>query len=146
MKKVLFILMAFSLAIVSCKKDDDSSLNTTTTAVTNTVTSGAWRVTNYNEKGTDRTSVFNGYAFIFASSGSTTATLGGTAAITGSWKTGTDNSKVKLIITFTSTANSGYFVEISEDWEVLERTDTKIRLRHISGGNGTTDLLTFEKN
>ena len=38
------------------------------------------------------------------------------------------------------------FIEISDDWNVIERTDTKIKLQDISGGNGGTDYLTFEKN
>lgn len=37
-------------------------------------------------------------------------------------------------------------IVLSDDWDVLERTDTKIRLIDVSGGNGGTDYLTFEKN
>jgi hypothetical protein len=48
-----------------------------------------------------------------------------------------------LVIGFASPAS---FVEISDDWEVIENTSTKIRLQDVSGGNGGTDLLTFEKN
>ncbi len=38
------------------------------------------------------------------------------------------------------------FNRLSEDWEIISYTSSKIELRHISGGNGDTDLLTFEKN
>jgi hypothetical protein len=45
-----------------------------------------------------------------------------------------------------SFASPDNFTELSEDWKVLSRTDSKIELKHVSGGNGGTDLLTFEKN
>jgi hypothetical protein len=48
-----------------------------------------------------------------------------------------------FIISFASPAN---FRELSEDWEILSRTASKIKLKHVSGGNGGTDLLTFEEN
>lgn len=38
------------------------------------------------------------------------------------------------------------FAELSEDWDIISHSATKIELIHISGGNGGTDLLTFEKN
>ena len=44
------------------------------------------------------------------------------------------------------TALDGPFEEISEDWRVISRTTTKIELKHISGGDGSTDYLTFEKD
>lgn len=37
------------------------------------------------------------------------------------------------------------FAELSEDWNIVSYTATKIELIHQSGGNGDTDLLTFEK-
>jgi len=38
------------------------------------------------------------------------------------------------------------FSKLSEDWEIISFTSSKIELKHVSGGNGGTDLLTFEKN
>ena len=38
------------------------------------------------------------------------------------------------------------YMDLSDDWDIVERTDTKIRLQDVSGGNGGTDYLTFEKN
>ena len=38
------------------------------------------------------------------------------------------------------------FAELSEDWDIISHTASKIELIHVSGGNGGTDLLTFEKN
>ena len=38
------------------------------------------------------------------------------------------------------------FAELSDDWDIISHTALKIELIHVSGGNGGTDLLTFEKN
>lgn len=144
MKKIiLFLTIAAMAAISSCTKDDNNSNNNITASnVSATVASGTWRVTYYWDTDHEETSNFSGYSFTFAGGNVLTAVSGGTT-VTGTWQTGTDNSTVKLIISFASPAN---FAEISEDWHVLERTDTKIRLQHISGGSGGTDYLTFEKN
>jgi hypothetical protein len=48
----------------------------------------------------------------------------------------------KLILNFASPAD---FTEISDDWHILQETSSKIQLEDVSGGNGGTDLLTFEK-
>ena len=38
------------------------------------------------------------------------------------------------------------FQELNDDWDIVELTNTKIRLVDVSGGNGGTDYLTFERN
>jgi len=38
------------------------------------------------------------------------------------------------------------FDELNEDWEVISKSDTKINLRHVSGGDGSIDVLEFTKN
>jgi hypothetical protein len=63
--------------------------------------------------------------------------------VPGTWSTGSDDSQKKLYLTFNSPPD---FNELSDDWHILEETSTKIRLEDVSGGNGGTDLLTFEKN
>jgi hypothetical protein len=110
--------------------------------VSNTVTSGTWRITYYWDTDHEETSNYSGYSFTFATGGVLTAVKTG-STVTGTWSTGTDDSKTELVIAFASPAS---FVEISDDWEVIENTSTKIRLQDVSGGNGGTDLLTFEKN
>jgi hypothetical protein len=50
---------------------------------------------------------------------------------------------VDFNIVFLSPAD---FEELSEDWSILSISPSKIELKHVSGGNGGTDFLTFEKN
>lgn len=153
MKRLIFypvIACLFFLNTASmCSSDDNSSSSQDTSEVINTVSSGTWRITLFDEDGNDHTNDFNNYDFTFGASNVLTATNGSTT-VTGFWSVTNDDSSdddsssdVDFNILFTSPND---FAELSEDWHILERTATKIRLRHISGGNGGTDLLTFEKN
>jgi hypothetical protein len=140
LKSVQFFAFVSILLLASCKKDD--STNVLQTQVTTTIQAGTWKITFFNENGIDKTSNYSGFVYAFNAGGTATATRNSTTT-NGSWASGTDDSKVKLILDFGVTSPLN---ELNEDWIVLERTDTKIRLTHISGGNGGTDFLTFEKN
>ncbi len=143
MKKTLLVFaVALTVLIGSCSKDDDSNTTISTALVNTTISSGTWRVTYFWDTDHDETNHFTGYNFTFSSGGVLTAVSGANTS-SGTWATGTDNSKIKLVILFTTPAD---FSDLSEDWEVTERTDSRIKLQHISGGNGGTDFLTFEKN
>jgi hypothetical protein len=83
-----------------------------------------------------------GYVFSFGPGNVVTAIKTG-STVSGTWSVITDDSKVKLVLSFATPAN---FAEISDDWQVTERTATRIKLQDLSGGNGGTDYLTFEKN
>lgn len=144
MKSSIFLLL-ISICLFSCKKDSDSSNNSTITTVNlaATASTGTWRITYYYDTDHEETANYAGYAFTFAGGNVLTATKLGSTTATGTWTTGTDDSKVKLIIAFATPAN---FNELSDDWHVTGRTDTKIEMKDVSGGNGGTDFLTFEKN
>lgn len=141
MKKSILAIIICSIIVLtnSCKKEDTTS--TTNSALRTKVKSGTWKVTLYNDSGDDHLSYFSGYEFTFNTDGTIEAIKTG-STISGTWTTGTDDSNVKFILNFGSTT---YFDEISDDWHVIEQTDSKIQLEDISGGNGGTDLLTFEK-
>ena len=141
MKKILGVLCISALAFTSCKKDSDDN-STTTANVSSTVTSGTWRITLFSNAGTDKTSTFSGYNLTYASSGNLAA-ANSLLSVNGTWSTGTDDSKVKLVMNFPSPSIPD-FVMLNEDWQVTGRTDTKVTMQHISGGS--TDYLTIEKN
>lgn len=128
-----------------CSSDDDSSDdNSPSTSNVNTnVTSGTWRVTLFQEDGTNQTSNFNGYNFSINSNGTMVAVNGSTTK-NGTWSTYSDSGTTKFDIVFLD--NNGPFEEISEDWRVLTSSASKLELKHVSGGDGSIDLLTFEKN
>ncbi|WP_353087470.1 hypothetical protein [Flavobacterium sp.] len=152
MKKLKILMLLYLVFLVNvasmCSNDDNPSSSVNQTMVINTVSSGTWRITLYNDSGTIKTNQFTGYNFTFGPSNVLTAT-NGTQTYTGVWSVtdsnGNDDSMDDLDfnIAFTAPAN---FLELTYDWDIQSRTDTKIELIDVSGGNGGTDYLTFEKN
>ncbi len=154
MKKVNLIVSGFlCLYLFSSCSDDDSNRvnnNADTSAIIETVQSGNWRITSFVEDGNDETNHYTGFTFTFGNGNVLTA-QSGEVTYTGTWSVTHDNSDdddspgsdIDFNIGFSAPAQ---FEELSDDWDILERTATKIRLIDVSGGNGGTDYLTFEKN
>ncbi len=151
MKKVtIYALLGFLFFLNTasmCSSDDSSSLNNQSDVI-NTATSGTWKIILYNDSDVIKTSDFAGYNFTFNSNGVLSA-VGVDLTIDGTWSVTDTNSSDDSIddldfnIFFTSPVN---FAELSDDWDIVSKTATKIELIDISGGNGGTDYLTFEKN
>ena len=155
MKKIKIIsafIFLFTLGLVSsCSDDDDTSVNNSVdpTPVINIVNNGTWRVTLYEDSGTVETANFSGYNFSFGAGNILSAT-NGTNTYTGTWSVTSDNSlddspsnDLDFNIAFSAPAN---FADLTDDWNIISYTATKIQLIHVSGGGGGTDYVTFEKN
>ena len=156
MKTIRFInrqsilLLLVTVFFLSCSSDDSSSTGTNSiSSVTSVVASGTWKITYYFDTDKEETSNFSGYNFTFGSNGVLTAT-NGTLTQTGTWSVTDSNSDddnsisdLDFNIAFTSPAT---FLELTDDWEIIERTSTVIKIKDVSGGNGGTDYLTFTKN
>lgn len=135
----------------SCSSDDNgnSTNNNSIAAVVNTMNSGTWRITKYSDSANDETTDFSGYTFTFTENNILMAN-NGADEIVGSWLVASGNSNddnpssdLDFIISFSGPAK---FVELTDDWDIQSRTSTKLELIDVSGGNGGTDYLTFEKN
>lgn len=137
---MLIACVAAGLALASCTQSNNPT-NITPTVVQSTLTSGGWRITYYMDSGQDETGDFSGYTFTFV--GDSVRAVKGATLVRGTWGTRNDDSKTKLDLFFPAPPS---FASISDDWHVMEQTSNKIRLQDISGGNGGTDYLTFEKN
>ena len=62
MKKIILTLTIFTAVFTACNKNDGNNPSSVSTAAVNsTVTSGTWRVTLFNDSGTDETSNFSGF-------------------------------------------------------------------------------------
>lgn len=151
LKLIPFLAALFMLNVASmCSSDDDNSnSNQDPTPVINTVNNGTWRITFFEDSGNNETNHFTGYNFTFGSGNVLTAT-NGTNTYTGVWSVTNDDSNddspsndLDFNIAFSSPAD---FQELTEDWNIITYTSTKIQLVHVSGGNGGTDYVTFEKN
>jgi hypothetical protein len=153
MRGIMCALLMTAVLLAACDDDDNSgnNLQQQKTTVENTVDSGQWRITYFFDTDSEETDNFTNYIFDFGESNVLTASNGSNNVV-GTWSiTDDDNSNddsnssfndIDFNIGFTSPPD---FEELSEDWEIVSISDTKIELRHESGGNGGTDLLTFER-
>lgn len=136
--KNFIVVILIATLFTGCKKEDNSI---TTSNVQNLIVTGSWRVTYYWDTNKDETSNFNDYSFVFEQTKNVSVTKNG-LLISGTWNIINDDSKVKLVLNFNAPTD---FIEISDDWHVIERTNNRLKLQDVSGGNGGTDYLTFEK-
>lgn len=159
-KSILFLFVV--ILFFSCESSDDIVANSeiNLTEIKATATSGSWLVARFQEDQVDQTSNFSGYSFTFNTDGVLNADKED-LQITGSWSITSDSSSnedesdddsssddddssddVDFNIFFSSSSN---LEELSEDWDIVSYTDTRIELKHISGGDGSIDILVFEK-
>ncbi|WP_397362441.1 hypothetical protein [Olleya sp. R77988] len=153
----MLIMLSFSLMSSTCSNDDDDASpndNSQQIAqVQSTATSGTWIVSSFIDSGQDETNDFNGYQFTFGSDGILTAD-NGSNTITGTWSVTDDSnsnddssssSDIDFNIFF-SVPDTSVFEDLNDDWDIVSHTDTTISLIDVSGGNGGTDTLVFQKN
>jgi hypothetical protein len=140
MKTRLLTLLLLVWGAVGCSDDDSSQSQKD--QIDNAVKDGTWRITYFWDTDHEETDHFTGYNFTFGASDVLTATNGANT-YTGTWSVINDSGKTKFIIAFSAPPD---FEELSEDWEIITNTSTKIELKHVSGGGGGTDYLTFQKN
>lgn len=143
MKKLLFSLLAATLFLSSCSKDDDDN-DSVASIVAGHLKTGTWRITSYIDNGTDETADFNGFTFTFKNNGEVDAS-NSILTVSGAWANDNDDSDPEIDMDF-STSSMSMFQEISEDWDIVSHSATQVSLRHVSGGGGGTDLLVFQKN
>jgi len=142
--------------IVGCSSNEDEVPvnNSTSNQVASIAANGSWRVTYYYDNDHEETSNYSGYSFNFDANGAVIAVSGNTT-VTGTWSI-TDNSGSSSDDDGNSSSNDNdfniffasppNFEELSDDWDIISVSNTKIELIDVSGGNGGTDYLTFEKN
>ncbi|PHR71928.1 MAG: hypothetical protein COA67_05475 [Lutibacter sp.] len=129
----------------TCSDDDDTfNSNTDIAEIKNVASTGVWVITYFYDTDHEETNNFTGYQFDFSSNENLIATKN-TSIVNGTWSVTSSSSSsndVDFNILFSTPTN---FEELSDDWEIIRYTSTKIELIDISGGNGGTDYLTFEK-
>jgi len=156
MRKGILNLLAIVLLILvskSCDKTETPVEDKVTAADINAikaaVMSGDWMITYYFDSEMEETSDYVNYTFSFNADGTLGAT-DGNSSLSGAWSvSSSDNSNdddssndVDFNILFSS---PDIFVELSDDWDIKKYSNNKIELVDVSGGDGSTDLLTFEK-
>lgn len=117
-------------------------------SIEDNLANGDWYISLFEDSGVDETQYFTNYSFTFNNNGSLEASSNANN-YSGTWSISDSNSSDDSIddldfnILFTV---NNTFEDLSDDWDIVSQTATKIELISISGGNGGTDYLTFEKN
>ncbi len=148
--KIISILSLLALVIfVSCSDDDGNApipTNVVKTTLENNVKNGTWIITKFSEDTVDETANYAGFTFSFLEGGVMTAN--GIAQFEGTWSISDSNSNddTKDNLDFNINFNtSNNLQDLNDDWDILSYSENKIELEDVSGGDGSVDLLTFEK-
>lgn len=102
------------------------------------ITSTPWKITYYYHDSV-KTSVYDGFSFVFNSNYKVVATKAG-VSYTGSWTTKVDNGVREFEMKF----ESNLLKELDEDWKVFEFNATQLRFSHKEDIIDN-DYLYFEK-
>ncbi|RFN58624.1 hypothetical protein [Marixanthomonas ophiurae] len=105
---------------------------------------GQWSVGSYIDDGDDETNDYNGYAFTFNADGTAIAESN-SDTVNGTWAVTTSSSGLDLVLNFEIDNEDDPFDDLNDDWDVEQFTTVQVDLKDISGGDGSTDLLTFVK-
>lgn len=145
--KYLFFL-SLTLLLAACDQDDDNSSagnSLSAQQLQTTVSTGdGWQITSFVDSGVDETAYFSGYTFNFLSNEVVEA-ISSSNTVTGTWSVSEDDdspSDIDFNLFFSLTNE---FEELNDDWDILSQSATKLELIDVSGGNGGTDYLTFER-
>ncbi len=149
----LLAAFVFMFSAVSCSNNNDDNIPiilpvSIQNQVQTNAQSGNWRITKFVDSGTDETSNFAGYIFKFNTNGVINVSSGSNG-YDGAWNISDSNSNddtqddLHFNINFSITND---FDDLSDDWNFVSQSPSKIELIDVSGGNGGTDYLTFEKN
>ena len=153
-KNFILGFLFLTLLSASCSTDDDGSNNNDNgqqiIEIVSIVEAGTWRITSFIDSGDNETSDFNGYDFTFQLNGTLSAsngsnTVAGTWSVTDSGSNDDSSDDIDFNIFF-DVPDTNPFEDLNDDWDIVMYSENKIDLIDISGGNGGTDTLTFEKN
>ena len=139
----LILVLATLFTLGSCTKDDERL----TEKITNNITKGTWRITNFDDSGDDKTDIFTGYNFTFSNTGVLTAT-NGTVTVVGTWDIvdGDENDDILDDLDFNiSFPQVNEFGDLSDDWDIFAQSSDNLELTE-AGGITDNDFLTFKKN
>ncbi len=146
-------LLVSLIPLVSCESNDDPDtpqVDVNASELQSAALQGQWRITYFFDTDKEETDHFTGYVFTFGADGTVSAS-NGSVEVTGTWSvtdssssddSPDDSSDVDFNLLFTSPAD---FEELSDDWDILQYNASRIELIDVSGGNGGTDYLTFQK-
>jgi hypothetical protein len=146
-KKTIQVAFLFLTVLLTACSSNNEDTNLPSSEIESIAKSGTWRVTKFIDSNTDETNHFSGFNFTFQDNGVLTSS-NGSINYQGTWSISSSsnddsNDDADFNIFFNLTND---FEDLNDDWDIISISENKIELIDISGGNGDTDYLTFEKN
>ncbi len=136
---LLFLFVILAGMTASCRRSHDDN-----SGGPNIVSpaSGAWKVTYFFDK-KDETGHFSAFVFEFQNDGTLLAVRAGDT-YRGIWRSFTDSGVQKFVMNFPGVHPSA-LEELEEDWRIIQLDLSLMYFDHVSGGDGGTDIVKFEK-
>jgi hypothetical protein len=116
---VLFLAVLLVASIGGCSNNNNDDL-------TNTITTGTWRVSYYINNGNEDTSLFRGYVFTFRPDGTVSVTRPSLPLALGTWNEYNNDSRFDLDFD-----QMGLLEKLDEDWVVARVDDDAILLNEF---------------
>jgi hypothetical protein len=134
--RTLLTFMLFLVVLSGCTKQDATPAPTNPNQV-----SGTWKITSLiDNKNRDRTSNYNSYTFEFLATGVFQVKQGATIFKTGTWSNTSSYWTAAIVIAISGVLAEDDLGELNEDWRIIEKNDTKIKVQ-----NGGGKVLVFGK-
>jgi hypothetical protein len=134
---LLALLLIISAAFSNCKKEDQ--ISPVNTIINSVVIPGEWKITAFNELGSDKANKFTAYSFRFNTNGTIVAN-DGKSSVNGAWSTMRDKDHLKIIIYFSSPPLD----DLNDDWRIVNQTSNTLELEHYPTENDGVNYLTFQ--
>jgi len=112
----LFLALLLVASFGACSNNNNDDLS-------DTLTTGTWRVSYYINNGDDDTSLFLGYVFTFKPDGTVSVTRPNLPVAPGTWNEHDDNLRLDLDF-----GAAGLLERLNEDWVVASSDDNEILL------------------
>lgn len=130
-------MLCLSVGILSCQKVDNvSQANDSISSVNDfLINQNGLKITELIEEGTNKTSQFSPYLFLFNENGTVKA-MQSSETVFGTYLVFRDDNRTELRMTF---PNNSILYELSDDWYFISQNTTTIRFED-SG-----DIVQFEK-
>ncbi len=142
-KRLKFEVEETDYELVLIRNCNDQANDGDVAEIRNYMLGGDWVVTQYKEDGIEQTANYQGYSLAFSPMHRVTVSEGQDPFLDGLWRVlRDDEGKLKLYLNLDG---NSLFEELTDDWDIVSVTNTRIELKDISGGDGSIDNLVFEK-
>jgi hypothetical protein len=146
MKRKILLYAALGIfTLASCSKNNPDTSVSSSQSVESALTTGSWRVTNFNVQGQDHTIMLNEFRLVFVNTGYVQAS-NDLFTESGNWSLTTHNNLPAIMLNMPSQHGLQGFQEVSGDyWDITVHDNNTIEMRRMIQDSPTTDYLTIKR-